>query len=212
LAAVCPELSGLGYFHFLTHEVEVGQISCWVSRLGFTGELGYEHFCRLENAGPLWQLLLEVGARPFGLAAVETLRIEAGLHMVGAEFHPGTTNPFDLSFDPFIRLDGESYLGRGALRDLAAQAHRGLATLALDVDSGVVPAQGAAVSDTGAQIGHVTSACRSPTLGRVIALACVERASMTPGRCVRVATESGWRAATVAPTPIYDSTKRRRLA
>ena len=66
-----------------------------MSRDGYSGELGYEVYCRPEHAEPIWQALLDQGAafgiRPYGLAAVESLRIEAGLIFLGYDYFPGLT-------------------------------------------------------------------------------------------------------------------------
>src|SRR5919197_356748 len=72
------EVERLGYFRFFPHQVHVGRVPCWVSRTGYSGELGYEIFCGPDYAEELWDTLTGAGARPYGLAGVETLRIESG--------------------------------------------------------------------------------------------------------------------------------------
>ena len=76
------DVAGLRYFRFIPQPITVGGVEgCWVSRTGYSGEIGYEVFCPAEGAESLWRALLDAGAhmgiRPYGLAAVETLRIEA---------------------------------------------------------------------------------------------------------------------------------------
>src|SRR5712692_966875 len=80
LAGLCDrDVHGLGYFRFWPDSAAVGGVPCRVSRTGYSGELGYEIFCEAKHAEDLWAVLTGAGARPYGLAAVETLRIESGL-------------------------------------------------------------------------------------------------------------------------------------
>ncbi|MGZ4430756.1 MAG: aminomethyltransferase family protein, partial [Gaiellales bacterium] len=74
------DVASLRYFRFIPHPVTVGGVEdCHVARTGYSGELGYEVYCPPQSAERLWQALLDqgaaVGARPYGLAAVESLRI-----------------------------------------------------------------------------------------------------------------------------------------
>ena len=70
-----------------------GAVPCWVSRTGYSGELGYEIFCAPEHAEALWAAVTGAGARPYGLAAVETLRIESGLIFIGYDYFQHETDP-----------------------------------------------------------------------------------------------------------------------
>src|SRR5439155_6040488 len=77
LAGLCEtDVRGLRYFRFVPEQVCVGGVPAWVSRTGYSGELGYEIFCAPDDAAELWEALIGAGAVPYGLAAVETLRIE----------------------------------------------------------------------------------------------------------------------------------------
>src|SRR4029453_18678213 len=76
----------LGYFRFFPHQVHVGRVPVWVSRTGYSGELGYEVFCEPDYAEELWGVITEAGAKPYGLAAVETLRIESRLIFSGSAY------------------------------------------------------------------------------------------------------------------------------
>jgi aminomethyltransferase len=87
------DVQGLRYFRFWPDPVEVGGVPCWVSRTGYSGELGYEIFCAPEHAEDLWAAVTGAGARPYGLAAVETLRIESGLIFIGYDYFQHETDP-----------------------------------------------------------------------------------------------------------------------
>ena len=94
----------------------------WVSRTGYSGELGYEIFCSPEHAEQLWAAVVGAGARPYGLAAVETLRIESGLIFIGYDYFQHETSPFDMSLDKVIRLDTGDFHGKAALAETAEGA------------------------------------------------------------------------------------------
>jgi aminomethyltransferase len=208
LAELCDaDVGGLRYFRFFTEQVHVGGVPVWVSRTGYSGELGYEIFCAPEDASALWAALTGAGAVPYGLAAVETLRIESGLIFIGYDYFAHETNPYDMSLDKLIRLDKADFNGRQALAETAASPPRRLVTLV--VDGGDVPEYGAAVTNAGESVGTLTSPCESPTLGRVIGLAVLDAGVAALGTRVEVALGDGTAAATVETLPIYDPEKRR---
>src|SRR5579875_3580566 len=77
------DIGALRYFRFLHEGVRVGGVPVWLSRTGYSGELGFELYCAPEDATRLWNAVLEAGRphdlKPIGLNAIETLRIESGL-------------------------------------------------------------------------------------------------------------------------------------
>ena len=166
------DVAGLPYFRFWPDQVEVGDVPCWVSRTGYSGEVGYELFCTPEHAEDLWAAITGAGARPYGLAAVETIRIESGLIFIGYDYFQHETDPFDMSLDKVIRLDTEDFHGKQALAGTAKAPPRRFVTLG--VEGSETPEYGAAVTVDGEPAGTLTSPCESPTLGRVIGLAVLE--------------------------------------
>ena len=205
---VDEEVEKLGYFRFMPHQVHVGHVPAWVSRTGYSGELGYEIFCDPDYAEELWDTLTGAGAKPYGLAAVETLRIESGLIFIGYDYFQHETNPFDMSLDKVIRLDTGDFCGKAALVETAKTPPRRLTNLELQGDE--VPEYGAAVTKDGEPVGTLTSPCESPTLGKVIGLAVLDTAQAEKGNQVQVALAGGGVAnATVADFPIYDPEKKR---
>jgi aminomethyltransferase len=208
LAGLSAPVAGLAYFRVATEPVDVAGVACRLSRIGFSGELGYELFCAPADGERLWTGLVEAGARPYGFAAVETLRIEAGLPLLGAEFVSRRTSPYDLSLDAVVRLDGRAVLGGDALAAVAADPPRRLCALVLDGET--VPPRGTAVARAGQRIGGVTSACASPTLGAVIGLAVLDAGAAAAGERVEVGEERT--GAVVRPVPLYDPAKARPRA
>jgi aminomethyltransferase len=201
------DVAGLRYFRFWPDQITVGGVPAWVSRTGYSGELGYEIFCAPEHAEDLWAAVTAAGAKPYGLAAVETLRIESGLIFIGYDYFQHETDPFDMSLDKVIRLDAGDFHGRSALAETAKAPPRRLVTLQLDGSD--VPEYGAAVMVDGDAAGTLTSPCESPALGRVIAMAVLETRFAEPGTRVDVAVGGAMAPATVETLPIYDPEKKR---
>jgi aminomethyltransferase len=210
------DVEGLKYFRFTPEPVTVAGVEgCLVSRTGYSGELGYEVFCPPEGAERLWQALMDAGAamgiRPYGLAAVESLRIESGLIFLGYDYFQGVTSPFHVSLDRMIKLDKGDFVGREALQ---AEADAGIThrmvTLVLAGEE--PPDYGAAVYSNGRGVGKLTSpsAGRSPTVDRVIGMASIETELTEPGTQVEVAMPDGRLVPAVVDVyPAYDPQKTR---
>jgi aminomethyltransferase len=209
LAGLCArDVSDLAYFRFWPEEVDVAGVPCWVSRTGYSGELGFELMCRPEHAEQLWERLLATGeVTPYGLSAVESIRIESGLLFIGIDYTPYETSPLDLSLDRFIAVDKGPFNGRDALAASFEEPPRRLCTLTPASDR--APAYGSAVMKSGARVGTLTSACVSPTFDRVIGLAVLDRSVASVGEEVEVMTGDGPIAAQVAPLPLYDTDRKR---
>ncbi len=148
-----------------------------VSRTGYTGELGYEVFCHPKDAtevfDAVWEAGQEHGLIPCGLEALDMLRIEAGLIFAGYDFDD-TTDPFEagIGFTVPLKTQEDDFIGRAAIERRKANPRDKL--VGLDVEGGNVPAHGDCVRLGKAQVGVVTSAVKSPILGKVIALARVD--------------------------------------
>ncbi len=203
---VDEDVESLGYFRFLPHQVHVGRVPAWVSRTGYSGELGYEIFTEPDYAAELWGVLTEAGAKPYGLSAVETLRIESGLIFIGYDYFQHETDPFDMSLDKVIRLDAGDFHGKTALAETAKAPPKRLVTLS--VDGSDVPEYGAAVTKDGEPAGTLTSPAESPTLGKVIGMAAWTRAS--PRRARRWRSPSATAQSRRPWTTSRSTTRRRR--
>ena len=148
-----------------------------LARTGYTGEDGFELFTRPQDAEPVWEALTAAGAAcgllPAGLAARDTLRLEAGMPLYGNELGPDLT-PFDAGLGRVVKLDKPGdFVGRAALAERAlAQPEREL--VGLVGRSRRVPRHGYDVLWDATACGKVTSGAPSPTLGRPIAMAYVD--------------------------------------
>jgi len=208
------DIGALRYFRFVTEGVKVGGVPCWLSRTGYSGELGFELYCTPENAEELWHAVLGAGRshgmRPIGLSAIETIRIESGLLFPDIDYFPHQTDPFEVRLDKMVKLDKPSdFVGRDALRTIAQSGTARLLTT-LRVEGDEVPEYGAAVTLDGREVGIVRSPCRSPTFDmQVIGMAALDRDLVKDGQRVEVAVGEGTADATVAAFPLYDTEKKR---
>ena len=157
-----------------------GQVAgrrAWVARTGYTGEDGFEVFCRPEDAEAVWAALTSAGAAaglvPAGLAARDTLRLEAGMPLYGNELGPDVT-PFEAGLGRVVKFDKPGdFVGREALAARAASGPtRQLAGLLIAARR--IPRHGYPVLVGGKNRGIVTSGAPSPTLGQPIAMAYLE--------------------------------------
>ncbi|MGB1156217.1 MAG: DUF1989 domain-containing protein [Alphaproteobacteria bacterium] len=143
-----------------------------IARSGYTGELGYEVFCAKADAVALWDAIMEagddLGVVPMGSAALNIIRIEAGLPAADAEFAPGV-NAFEAGLSFAVDLTKSAFVGKAALE--RSKAHQAKALKGLVFDCNDLPAHGAPVFSGERQIGVITSATRSPSLETTIAIA-----------------------------------------
>ena len=179
----------------------------WIARTGYTGEDGFEIFCAPGDCEPVWEALAASapgGLPAAGLAARDTLRLEAGMPLYGNELGPDVT-PYEAGLGRVVRLDKPGdFVGRAALAARAAEGPR-RTLIGLLGRSRRVPRHGFAVlSEAGDQVGVVTSGAPSPTLGVPIAMAYVSGDTGGPfGIDVRGKTEP----AEVTGLPFYDRRK-----
>jgi aminomethyltransferase len=207
------DINSLRYFRFIGEGVTVGGVPVLLSRTGYSGELGFELYCKPDDASELWNAVLRAGEshglKPIGLSAIETLRIESGLLFPDIDYFPHQTDPFEVRLDNVIKLEtGNDFVGRDALKRIASEGTpRLLSTLRIEGED--VPEYGAAVTFDGNDAGIVRSPCTSPTFNEVIAMAAIDRALANEGQRVEVALGDGTVSATVAPFPLYDTEKKR---
>jgi len=205
-----PSVADLKWFRFTIGRLGGPQgVPLVISRTGYTGELGYEIWCHPSNAVEVWGALMAAGAVPMGLAALDMLRIEAGLILAGREFSD-QTDPYEAGIGFAVADREEAFIGRDALRRRAANPHRRL--VGLEMEGAETVAHGDCVHIGRAQIGVVTSAVRSPVLGRSIALARLDTHHAELGTRVEIGKLDGQMkrlAATVVRFPHYDPEKTR---
>ncbi|MBB6120747.1 glycine cleavage system aminomethyltransferase GcvT [Nocardiopsis algeriensis] len=170
------DLDGIGYYS--GHECTVAGHPVLLARTGYTGEDGFEIFLRPAEAAPaLWEALMAAGDPhglvPVGLAARDTLRLEAGMPLYGQELTSDLT-PFDAGLGRVVKFDKEGgFVGRDALEE-AARTARPRRLIGLLARGRRPLRRGQDVLRDGEVVGTITSGAPSPTLGRPIAMAYVD--------------------------------------
>ncbi len=223
-------LAALKYFRFM--RATLGETEVLLSRSGYTGELGYELYTPAEEAGVVWETLLKAGRDfgllPYGVLAMQSLRLEKGYPLYGPDISPEIT-PFHLGLERWIKFEKRDFLGREAL--LKVQ-ERGIAErwvgLTVDADVPLKPGDKLyAVSDlavfkdliesgpeagqaedrvaAGHQaVGRVTSSARGHSVGKILAAGYVRTTHSYPGARLAAVVNGRARACTVAPMPFFD--------
>ncbi|MGH2522516.1 MAG: aminomethyltransferase family protein, partial [Anaerolineales bacterium] len=224
------DLDKLKYFRFAN--ARLNETDVIISRSGYTGELGFELYTPAEEAGPLWEFLIQAGRpfglRPYGVLAMQSLRMEKAYPLYGPDISEEVT-PFHLGLDRWIRLEKREFIGRdGLLRVMERGIHERWTGLVLDSEipanprdklysvrdvavfkdykeSG--PAAGEpedAVLPGAEEVGYVTSSQRGHTLGKMLAMGYVRTTHAFPGNRLAVMINGRPRPATVTPTPFFD--------
>ncbi|MCF5665746.1 DUF1989 domain-containing protein [Pseudomonas marginalis] len=211
-----PSVETLGWFRFLVGRLDsFDGCPLMISRTGYTGELGFEVWCQPEDAvqvwDRIWQLGQPLGLVPLGLEALDLLRIEAGLIFAGYEFSD-QTDPFEagIGFSVPLKSKTDDFIGRDAL--LRRSAHPSHKLVGLHLSGNEVAHHGDPVYQGRAQVGVITSACRSPLLASNIALCRVDVSCAEPGTELEIGKVDGLQkriSATVSAAIFYDPDKSR---
>jgi aminomethyltransferase len=207
-----PTVAELGWFRFTTGRI--GDLPVVVSRTGYSGELGYEVWCHPARAPELWDALIAAGTPhgilPAGLDALDMLRIEAGLVFAGYEFCD-QTDPFEAGIGfAAPKSKRAAFVGAEALARRREHPQRTLA--GLNIEGAEHVGHGDPVFVGRVQVGVITSATRSPILGRTIALARIDLAVSALGTALTIGKLDGQQkriGAEVVRFPHYDPDKTR---
>ncbi|MGD0073992.1 MAG: glycine cleavage system aminomethyltransferase GcvT [Candidatus Binataceae bacterium] len=200
------ELQRVARFGVVT--ATIAGAKCVAARTGYTGEGGFELFVAPEQAGALFDAILEAGRgaglQPCGLGARDTLRLEAGLPLYGHELDRDTS-PLEAGLGAFVRLDHD-FVGAEALtRERADGSKKHLVGIRTD-DGKSIARQGYKLFHDGNEIGVVTSGTFAPSFGRPLAMAYI-RSTADIGaespQAVAVEIRGSKVAATVTSLPFY---------
>jgi len=200
LAPLTPaSLADVDFPYLSMRETTVGDVPVRALRVSFVGELGWELYCSTEYGATLWRTLVEAEPRPqpCGYRAIESLRLEKGYRVWGADIGPETT-PDEAGLAFTVRPDGD-FVGRAAL--LAARVQgisRKLRRLVLD-DPHAVALGGEPVRLGKEVAGHVTSGGYGYTVAQSIAYTYLP-AQIPAGTPATVQLDGTWHPATL-PTP-----------
>jgi aminomethyltransferase len=173
-----------------------------VARTGYTGEDGFEIIVPAADAAALWRDLAARGARPCGLGARDTLRLEAGMNLYGQDMdeliQPGQAG---LSWTVSLKNPERRFIGRDAIEQYATPA----AFLGLKLlDRGVMRAHMKVKTALGE--GEVTSGTMSPTLGVSVGLARLPE-GVKPGDAAQIEIRGKWIPAEICKPPFVRNGK-----
>ncbi|MBI3324165.1 MAG: glycine cleavage system aminomethyltransferase GcvT, partial [Candidatus Omnitrophica bacterium] len=197
------KVSGLGRFSLLPLR-QLGR-NAWVARTGYTGSDGFELFLEDAPAQRIWAALLGQEqrwlARPVGLGARDTLRLEAGLRLYGTDMDE-TTSPLEADLGWTVAMGKASFMGKDAL---AQQKARGPARrlIGFVLGEGPVPRHGCELFAEARRIGVVTSGTFSPMLTKPIGMGYVEIAHSAPGSAITVVIRGKHHPAAVVRMPFW---------
>jgi glycine cleavage system T protein len=174
-----------------------------IVRASSTGEGGYEIWVGEKGLAGVWGAACGQAPTydmlPCGVAALECLRIEAGIPRYGPELREDTLL-LEAGLLAAVSFTKGCYVGQENVERTRSRGHVNWKLVGLIVDASEAPAAGEKLSCDAKEVGEITSACVSPTLGKTIALAYVRREFSEPGK--RLVLASG-PAAEVATLPFY---------
>jgi aminomethyltransferase len=175
---------------------EIDGIECMVNRTGYTGEDGCELLVMAEDAGDLWDRVLERGAVPCGLGARDTLRLEASLPLHGQDITP-ETDAISAGLGWCCALEKE-FTGAQTLRETKASGPaRRLVSFVMDEKA--IPRTGMTIEGGG----EVTSGTHSPMLDRGIGMGYVPAGMAKSGTELTIDVRGRARRGTTVKRPIY---------
>ncbi|MEP6819731.1 MAG: glycine cleavage system aminomethyltransferase GcvT [bacterium] len=203
-------LAEITYYHFV--EGAVDSIPAMVSRTGYTGEDGFEVYADASKAEHIWNKLLDAGnfgtdtgVLPCGLAARNTLRLEAGMALYGHEIDESTTL-LEANLGWICKLNKGEFIGREAL---AKQKESGVGTrlVGFEVTERGIARDDQEVVIDGERVGKVTSGSPAPYLKKNIGMAYVPTGSANEGRQIQIDVRGKLVGAQIVKTPFYKRDK-----
>jgi aminomethyltransferase len=186
---------------FTFGEQELGGVPCFVCRTGYTGETGVELLCMAEDAGRLWDHVLEAGAVPCGLGARDTLRLEVCYPLHGNDITP-ETDAISAGLGWVCAL-GKDFTGVEALRRVEEEGPAQRLAAFVMKEPGI-PRRGMPIQPDG----EVTSGTHSPMLERGIGMGYLPSEIATPGSEIEIDVRGRMRRARVVSKPIYKKESR----
>lgn len=205
IAKICEDSSiPKKYYSFVEHGVvDLGsrKIEAIVSQTGYTGERGYEFYCKASDAVDLWNRLLEVGADegliPCGLGARDTLRLEASMPLYGHEMND-ELSPLEAGLP--CKLDGKDFLGKDAI---IARGQPKITRVGLKITGRGIAREHSPIHDASGEIGWVSSGTHCPYLGCAVAMGYVPKEKAELGTKVQIDVRGRMLDAEVIAMPFY---------
>ena len=190
-------------YYTFKNGVSVGGYSCLLSQTGYTGESGYELYCRPEDAPGLWDALLEAGREegliPCGLGARDTLRLEASMPLYGHEMDE-TITPLEAGLDFGVKMQKTDFIGKAGIE---AKLPLTRMRVGLKMTGRGIAREHCPVFDGGKQVGETTSGSHCPYLGEALAMALIDIDHTEIGTALEVEVRGKRIACEIIPLPFY---------
>jgi aminomethyltransferase len=199
-------------YYTFREDVSIAGIPVFMTRLGYTAELGYELWVDRDRALELWDAMIEAGTpagmRVIGMTALDLFRIEGGFIIGGVEYDPAVS-PFECGLGWAVAFDKEPLRGRAGLERDRDETTLRLTSVVLD--GGGDDASGARLSVDGSEVGFVTQAVVSPFLGgKTLGLAKVQRPlASSPGTRVTARVGTDDVSGEIVQHPVYEKERKR---
>lgn len=188
-------------YYTFRENVDIAGIDCFVSKTGYTGELGYEISVHHTQAIKLWNTILEAGKEfgliPCGLGARDTLRLEAAMPLYGHELDEDIS-PLEAGLDFAVKMD-KDFIGKEKIAGKGVKRRR----VGLKITGRGIAREHCTVYYGDKEIGTTTSGTHSPTLGYPIAMALLDINYNEIGTIVRVNVRGRDVSAVICPLPFY---------
>ena len=196
------DVDGRREHHTVSHRVEDKWIVC--IRANETGEIGYNLYTASASMEWLWDATLtkgrELGAYPVGLTALNSLRIEAGVPQYGAELSDSII-PLEAELENALDFEKGCYIGQEIVARMKYRGHPNRLLRGFKIGHDIPPEQGSPIFSGEKEVGWITSAIYSPTLGETIGMGYVRTAFTDSNSKVEVETSAGRVNATVVLLP-----------
>lgn len=173
-----------------------------VTGTGYTGETGCELFFPNEKAAEIWNTLLAAGAKPCGLGARDTLRLEMCYPLNGSDLSPDRT-PLEAGLGMFVAMEKTHFIGKNAL---LKQKENGLTMKIAAIrmtEKSPPPRAHYPIWIDGVKVGETTSGALSPSLNQGIAMAYLPVEFTRPGQALKIDIRGNQFAAVVEKKPFY---------
>lgn len=194
------DLSEIKFYNFVVGDF-AGIEHVIISATGYTGSGGFEIYCKNSEVKQIWDAVIKAGAKPIGIAARDTLRLEMGYCLYGNDIDD-TTSPIEAGLGSICKFN-KQFTNSEALEDEKRHgAKRKL--VAFELDDRGIPRKGYDIVDhNGKKIGEVTSGTMSPSLGKGIGLGYVPTVFADVNSKINIQIRKKAIPATVVKLPFY---------
>ena len=191
-------------FFYMNSNVKVCNKNCLISRTGYTGEDGFEIYCKNEDVKEIWESILEKGnedIKPIGLGARDTLRFEVCLSLYGNEISE-SISPLEGGISSFVKLNKYNFIGKEAL---AKQKNDGVRRklIGFEMIGKGIARHGYEIKNGDKTIGFVTTGVVSPCLNKTLGLAIIDSEYASLGNEIEIAIRKKTSKAKIIKMPFY---------